>query len=153
MKTLIAILILASFLQATILPLDLALMIIILRTYIKDDSSNLYLAFFVGLLVSHLTISPLCILSLIYLGLTKATRMLNRSRLSEHIVTVIPLVFVLFVVKELTLGFSTIVNLWPEVFVSEAKNLFIESLLALPVYLVIRFWEERFVVKDIKLRV
>lgn len=147
MKTLIIILILFSFLQATILPLDLVLIVIILRAYLRDDSTDLFLGFGVGLLISLLTFSPLGFLSLIYLSLVQVARMSTKTNFSHHILTVVPLIFILLSAKELILGvfLQASTQIWPKVI--------LESLLALPLYILLRFWEERFSVRDIKLRV
>lgn len=147
MKVLIATLVLASFLQATVLPFDLVLLILVLRAYIVNDKNNLVLAFLFGLLISHLNTTTLGLQSIIYLILVQGARIVSRLPISNNIFTVIPLVFISASLNALVTSFLTqsSLQLWPKVF--------IESMLALPVFIFIRFWEERFVARsDIKLK-
>ena len=81
MKTFVITLIIAAFLQTTILPIDLVLLILICRTYIKSEKSNLYLAFAFGLLNSHLNLNLLGLQSLVYLFFVQTTESLSKMRL------------------------------------------------------------------------
>lgn len=136
MKTLIIILIIVSFLQTTIWPLDLVLVILISRAYLKAQKSNLYLAFFLGLLISHLTLLPLGVKSMVYLAVVQIIQVLSKSRLSGHPLLIIPLTFVLLLADS---GLSPAV--WA-------------SLASLPVFYSLKMWEERFTpTKEIKLRI
>lgn len=147
MKTLIAILILSAFLQTTIFPFDLTLIILLLRTLIKPSKSNLYLAFLTGLLVSHLSSAPLGLYSFIYLLLVQLGLILAKSRFSNHMLIIYIEVTAFLVIENLSLSLfvGQSVMLWPKVFV--------ESLLTLPIYIVLRLYEERFVInKEIRLR-
>lgn len=147
MKTLIAILIITSFLQTTILPLNLVLIILICRSYIKDDKANLYLAFALGLLTSHLTLMPLGLNSLIYLILIQITQILAKSRLAGNLLLIFPITFILLSVNDVISSFL-IKNLFFSV------ETFLESIFALPIVYLVRLWEERFIVrKEIKLKV
>ncbi len=138
MKTLVVILIIASFLQTTILPLDLVLMILICRSYIKSEKINLYLGFGFGLLISHLDLMVLGPISIIYLILISLTQILSKSRLAGNPLLIVPVSFILLSLQTLQLS----------------SSIFIESLLSLPMVYLIRFWDERFIVrKEIKLRV
>lgn len=147
MKTLIAILILLSFLQTSIIPVNLVLIILVLRAYIRVDKSNLMLAFFFGLLVALLSHTNLGLTALIYLILVNITHLLSKSPLSKNIFSVAPIILVSSVILEL---FSSVsVNqtpiFWP-------KTL-IDGVLSLPLYLGLKIWEERFVVRtNIKLK-
>ena len=147
MKILIAVLILLSFLQATIIPLELVLIVLVLRSYIKIQRSNLILAFVFGLLISHLNFTPFGLQSLIFISLVQITHMLSKSPMSNHPVAIFPLVMLMGALDHsltsLILGQS--LSLWPKVF--------IEAVVSLPIYIAVRFWEERFTVKDIKLRI
>lgn len=148
MKILIFILILAAFLQASILPFNLVLLILVLRSYIVSEREDLFLAFFFGLLVSHLEVTPLGDQSLIYLILVECARVIGRLPLSNNILTVLFLAFFSTcfnnVAIDLTTGAS--IQLFP--------NVFISTVLAIPIYVALRFWEERFVVRpEIRLKV
>lgn len=145
MKTLTAILVIASFLQATILPINLVLIILICRAYIKADKANLILAFAAGLLVSHLSLSPLGFQSVIFLILIQITLVLSKSQVASHPLFIIPLTFILLTLNDLAL--FRVIN-----FIFLPSRV-LESLLSLPIFYLIRLWEERFIVKkDIKLR-
>ncbi len=148
MKTLIIILILISFLQSTIMPLELVLLVLICRSYIKEDRTNLYLAFAFGLLTSHLTLTPLGLNSLIFVILVQITQVLSKTRLAGNLLLIIPLIFILLSAKELISLF-----LIRQTF-SLSPTILLESLLAFPILFVVRLWEERFVVrKEIKLKI
>lgn len=148
MKTLITILIIAAFLQTTIMPINLVLIILILRSFLKMDASNLYLAFFIGLLMSVLDFKPLGFYSLIYLAATTGTQLVTRLRFSNHLVIIFPTVIFFLVAEKLVLSLTIgeSLQLMPQILV--------EAVLVLPTYILLRFWEERFIVRrDIKLRV
>src|SRR3972149_6802836 len=90
MKTLIIILTVAAFLQTTILPIDLILLILICRAYVKSEKANLYLGFFFGLLVSHLNLTSLGVQSLAYLAFIVATESLVKLRLAGNPLLIVP---------------------------------------------------------------
>ncbi len=148
MKTLIAMLIICSLIQYTILPIDLVLIILICRSYLKSDKNNLLLAFSFGLLNGLLNISTLGLTSLIYLFLVAITESLSRSRLAGNLLLIVPLSLVFLTINQLVI--SVYLHQYLELF----PKILIESLLSLPVLYFVRLWEERFIVrKDIKLRV
>ncbi len=136
MKTLIIIFVIASFLEATVLPLNLSLVILICRAYLKAQKSNLYLAFFLGLLISHLTLGPLGAKSMVYLVFVQITQALSKSPLAGHPLLIVPLTFVLILVYS---GLSAAI--WA-------------AFASLPVFYLLKIWEERFIpAKEIKLRI
>ena len=148
MKTLIFILIVISFLQSTILPFNLCLIILICRSHIRSDKYNLYLAFGFGLLISHLTLTPLGVYSLVFLILTQSANLLSKTRFTVSSLFVIPVVFLSLLLNNLIT--SLIIN-QPIII---GLQIFIESGLSLPVFYLVRLWEERYIVrKEIKLRV
>ncbi|MBI2334731.1 hypothetical protein HYU96_02920 [Candidatus Daviesbacteria bacterium] len=136
MKILVILLFIASFLQASVLPLNLVLIILICRAYLKAQKSNLYLAFFFGLLISHLTLTPLGEKSLVYLVFMQIIHVLSKSRLAGHPFLIWPLTFILVLADS---GLSS--ALWA-------------AFVALPVFYSLKIWEERFIpAKEIKLRI
>jgi len=146
LKTLIGILIVLSFFQSSVMPLDLVLIVLICRSYIRIDRFNLYLAFAFGLLDSHLNLNTLGIRSIIYLSIVQTTQIISKSRLTGNPFLIIPLSFILLVIKELLMGETPL----PKVF----NTVLPEALLSLPIFYIVRLWEERFIArKDIKLRV
>lgn len=148
MKTLIVILIIAVFLQTTIMPMNLTLIILICRAYTKISKSNLYLAFVFGLLVSLLNFTTLGFDSLLFIISVQLTESLSKTRLAGNSILIIPLSFILLAFSYLS-NFMLVNQTW-ELF----PKVVIESLIALPVLYIVRLWEERFIVRrDIKLRV
>lgn len=148
MKTLITILIICSFIQSTILPIDLVLIILIARSYVRSDKSNLWLAFGFGLFNAYLNLTPLGLQSLIYLVLVGITESLSKSRLAGNSFLIVPLSLILLSINQVV----------PLIFVHQSVQLFprvfTEAFLSLPIFYLVRLWEERFVVrKEIKLRV
>lgn len=136
MKTLIIILIIVSFLQSTIWPLNLVLIILISRAYLRAQKSNLFLAFFLGLLISHLMLLPLGVKSIIYLVIVQMIQVLSKSRLAGHPFLVVPLTFIVILADS---GLSAAI--WA-------------GFVSLPVFYLLKDWEERFVpAKEIKLRI
>jgi len=137
MKTLILILTIIAFLQTTILPLNLVLIILICRSYTKADKANLYLAFVFGLFSAHLDLTVLGLQSITYLIIVQITESLSKTRLAGNPLLIVPVSLVLLLLTTL-----------------EFPKIFLESLLALPILYLIRAWEERFIIrKEIKLRV
>ena len=148
MKTIIIILIIAAFLQTTILPLDLVLIILICRAYVRAEKQNLYLAFFIGLAQSHLKLTPIGIQSILYLLFVQVTQMLSKSRLAGNSFIIIPLSFTFLATFEVIN--SQVIHQNLQIF----PKVLIESILALPTLYILKLWEERFIVpKDIKLKI
>ncbi len=148
MKTLIVILIIAALVQSAILPVNIVLIILLCRSYIRADRANLFLAFAFGLFLSHLNLSIWGLESIVYLSLIEITGWLSKSRLASNSFLIIPIIFVLLSVHDLVFSF----------FIHQSfefsSKIFIESLVSLPIFYLIRFWEERFIVhKSIKLKV
>ncbi|MBI4038076.1 rod shape-determining protein MreD [Candidatus Daviesbacteria bacterium] len=148
MKTLLAILILAAFLQSAILPLNLVLVILLIRAYVRPNKNDLYLAFFFGLLTSFLENYPLGVHSLIYLLLVQLTHSFARLPVAKNIFSQTVLIFISLLVNDLTISliFKTSWQIWPK--------LLLEIILVFPVYFLVNFWEERFIFKkEIKLKI
>lgn len=147
MKTLIIVLIIVAFLQTTILPVDLVLLILICRAFVKSDKSNLYLGFFFGLLTSHLNLTHLGFHSLIYLFIIQLTENLSKSRLAGHPFWIVP-------ISLFFLSLNQMVNSFFSYQIFSLQKLLFASFLSLPILYLVKLWEERFIVrKEIKLKV
>lgn len=147
MKTLIIILIIVAFLQTTIVPIDLGLLILICRTYVRSGKSNLYLAFGFGLLVSHLNLISFGFQSLIYLIIVEATESLSKLRLARNPLLIVPISLVF-------LSLNQVVNSAINHQTLEFLKIIFAALLSLPILFLSRLWEERFTVqKEIKLKI
>lgn len=148
MKTLIIILIIASFLQATIIPINLVLIVLICRAYVRPDKTNLLLAFSFGLLTSHLNLNPFGLESMIFLVIVQISGALSKSPLATNYLTIMPISFGLLSLN------LTISSLLTNQAIHLMPQILLESLLSLPIFYLVRFWEERFVIrKEIKLRI
>lgn len=148
MRVFIAILILGSFLQATIIPINLVAILILVRAYIKVEENNLYLAFFIGLLVSLLENTALGLVSLLYLFLVGAMQLFPKIPISKSLMTSMPFMIVILILNDVATSLirGSSINIWPQII--------FEGILILPIYIALRMWEERFVVRrEVKLKV
>ncbi|MDO8570178.1 MAG: hypothetical protein Q7R97_01165 [Candidatus Daviesbacteria bacterium] len=146
MNLLIAILFFIIFLEGTILPFDLVLVILITRSFIVQEKSNYYLAFFFGLLASLLLGYPQGLLSLIYLFSVQISHIIKSTNLAAYWIAVLPLTFFCLLIEQFILQLLNISNF-------NLILIIIPTILVLPVYFIVRIWEERFIVsKDIKLK-
>jgi rod shape-determining protein MreD len=148
MKPLIFVLSLLAFFQVTFIPLDLVLIVLVIRAFIRVEESNLYLAFFFGLLISLLEQNLLGIHSLVYLTLVQLSHLVTKAPFSKNVLTVIPLVFVALLIDDVIISAMTFksIQLFPKII--------IETTLVLPIYIVLRIWEERFIIRnEIKLKI
>ncbi len=140
MKILIIILIIVSLLQSTILPINLVFIFLICRAYLKVDKANLYLAFAFGLLAAFLDLKLLGLQSIIYLISVQLVQVLSRSRLAGNSLLLVPI--------------SLVVLFLDQLLISRQSSVVLESLLSLPIFYIIKLWEERFFVpKEFKLKI
>lgn len=153
MKTLIAVLIISAFVQTAVIPVNLILLILIARSYLKAESSNLYLAFAFGFLTAHLNLSSLGLTALSYLIFVSGVSALSKLRMAGNPLAVIPVSF-------LILSADKIITMYLQsgIFLRFSSSWFTElifaSVLSLPVLYAVRLWEERFIAhKDIKLKI
>ena len=139
MKALIIILVLMAFLQSALLPVDLVLVMLIVRSFIISARNNLWLAFGFGLFVSLLTAQILGLHSLIYLISVILVHVAKKSQLTGSWLTVLPLVLtssiLLQLIQLLTLGQSIS---W--------TNILYQLFSTIPIYFGLKLWEERFVI-------
>ncbi len=148
MKTLIFILILLAFLQTSIIPINLVLIVLVLRVYVTQEKQNLYLAFALGLLISFLTNTPLGFYSISFLVIIELVSLIRKTPFLGHLITVVPLTLTALILQSVLelIFLKQSLIIWLPI---------IGAVLALPTYFLIRFWEERFVAKNtqIKLKV
>lgn len=143
MKTLTVILILLAFLQTSILPVNFGLILILVRAFIKQDRANFLLGLSFGLLLSHLMHLPLGLLSAVFVILVELVYLWSKTPIARNALTILPISVVALLIVEKLSGTTQI---WPQIFW--------EIILILPIYLLVRFWEEQFTPpREIKLRV
>lgn len=147
MTVLLSILLFLSFLQGALLPFDLVLIFLLVRSFITSGKENLWLAFSFGLLVSVLQGSLLGFFSLVYLTAVVTSHLIRKTHLASHWIAILPLSIVFLLAERF------LVN----VFFGSTLNysfLLVETALVLPFYFALRLWEERFVVKkEIRLKI
>lgn len=139
MKALIIVLVLLAFFQSALLSADLVLVLLVVRSFLVSEKSNLWLAFGLGLLISLLTAQPLGLVSLMYLVSVFLVQLAKNSRLTSSWWSVLPLVFVC----------SFILQLAHLLFLGQSITMltvFYQLLSTIPLYFGLRLWEERFVV-------
>ena len=142
MKTLIGVLIFIAFLQTSVLPLNIVLIILICRSYLRTDKANLFFAFAFCLLLSYLNLNLMGFLSIIYLIIIQATQILSKTRLAGNSLLIVPLVFIALSINDLLLRDFNL------------TKIILESIFSLPIFYIVRIWEERFIVrKEIRLKV
>ncbi len=147
MKLFIFLVILSAFMQTSFVPLNLCLILIISRSYALPTKSNYYLALFGGLLVGLLSVYNLGFYPLIFLSAVFCIQIIRGLPFTNHFFTVIPVSFLILSITLWSENFflNIPVNYWSGL---------IGSLLCLPIFLVIRQFEDSFVVKKgIKLKV
>lgn len=146
MITLIFILVLLAFLQSTILPFNLVFLWLLSRAFLVEEKANYYLAFFLGLLLSLLLNYPLGFLSLIYLLAVLTIRLIKAAQLSSSWLAILPLSALLLL---LDLGAKSLILKNSLDF----SSLIWQIILILPIFFLLKFWEERLIIKsEIKLK-
>lgn len=144
-------LLILSFLQGSVVYFNLVFIAIICRSFVTPERSNFWLAFGFGLLLSILLGYPLGSLSIIYLVIVWLIQFARKAQVVSNWVVVLLSMFFLLGINQIFLNVlngSSIINSlrW--------SALLTEVILVLPIYLLVRFWEERFITrKDIRLKV
>lgn len=135
-----------AFTQSAFLPFNLVLVLLVARSLAVEDRNNLVLAFAGGLVLSFLTQVNLGYWPLVFILTVKLTAMVKKLPISFN-----PLI--IFLSGSVIV---LLVALTGSLFINEKIQIFshiIESVLIVPVFYLVRAWEERFVVKGaIKLR-
>jgi hypothetical protein len=147
MKIYIFLLILAAFLQTSFVPFNLVLLLLIARAYVIDDSTNLYAAFASGIFLGILSSENIGFLALTFLIAVKIASLMRKLPISTNVLTIIPVSFIIIL----------LVTLSQNLLFSESLNLPLiiqETIISLPIFLGMRFWEERFLGKsDLRLKI
>lgn len=131
MKTIFFILLLASFLQITILPVSLVLIILIARSFIISSKENLYLAFIFGLLISHLQFTPVGLTSVFYLLSVQTLNLWSKFPISNNLLIIFSYIILVLFLNDLFFSWITksSFQIWPKILV--------EGLLIIPIYLIL----------------
>lgn len=147
MRYFIFLLLLSAFLQTAFIPLNLCLLLMICRSYAIEERENYYLGFASGIFLSILTATNLGFWTFIFVLYVKIIHAIRRLPVTARGVTIIPVSFLLF-------SFSAFLEYLIMGVSFSFFSVLISSLLSLPIYLVIKIWEDRFIAKpEIKLKV
>lgn len=138
---------LLSLFETTWLSYSVVVLALIIRSFIAPQKENYYLAFGFGILLSILLNQPIGILAILFLILVFIVQTIRLSQIASFWLFILPLSVCLLILFELAeqvfLGISL-----------NFSNLIWQGIWVLPIYFLIRFWEERFVPqKDIRLKV
>lgn len=127
--------------QSSLVDLDLVAAFLIARSFTSYGESNMYLAFGFGLLTSLLTGGILGQSSLVYLVFVLITQFIKVLPVHANWLTILPLSLGLFFLQQIFIYLIYQVSI-------DLKTVLIHSLLVLPIYVLLKFWEERFVAKE-----
>lgn len=147
MRLFIFLLLLSAFLQTSFLQINLCLILLISRSFAYEESENYYAALFGGLLLGFLSTANLGFWPIVFLLVVKLAHLIRRLPITANFLTVIPASLLIILVSSYveSLSYKTTINF---------VLIVLEAVLALPIYLLIRYWEERFVVKpELKLKI
>jgi hypothetical protein len=139
MKLTIFLLTLAVFIQTAFLPVNLVLIFLISRTLVIDNRSNLHLALYAGVLMGVLMSVNIGFYPLLFLVIVQWLNMLKKLAISNS----------LLIVPVLTFLSLLLIAISEQLFLKQSfnfMNIIVQSVLSLPIYILIRFWEERFIV-------
>lgn len=140
MKTLLLSIILFAFLQSAIFTLNFVLVILVARNLVVDDTENLFIAFFGGLILSFLTQVNLGYWPLVFILVVKLGQLAKKLPVSFNVLTI-------FIAGSLQIALVVLLN---KIFLGERIEIYphlIEAVLVVPAFFLIRMWEERFVAK------
>lgn len=137
MKAFMLILIVAALLQSSVVPFNLVLLLLLARSLVKPSLGNLWLGFFSGILLGLLTSQNLGFYALVLVGMVELMNLLKSAPVSSNYLTV-PLVAAVLL----------IVSVLEQLFLHQLSNwnlIVVETALFLPVFVTVKFWEERFI--------
>lgn len=147
MRVYLIALILLALVQSSLLPVNLCLLFIIAKSFAKYGKENYYLGLLAGITLGILTTANLGFWALIFLMVVYTTHLVRKLPITANFLTILPVSF----------GIILIVTLVESFFLSQKINnwmIIIEPVLTLPLFILIKIWEERFVVRDdIKLKI
>lgn len=125
---------------------DFILLILVTRSLIISDTSNFWLAFTFGLLYAFLANFPLGSLSLIYLLLLFLSQLTKKFTVHASWWYIFPFAFLLFALGSFLESFFLHFDF-------NLKNILLLAIFSLPIYLFLKFCQERFIPqKEIRLK-
>jgi len=131
-----------TFFQGALLPVNLVLMVILVKSFVTNSPSNYWLAFLFGLLVSLLSGYPLGLVSILYLIFVAVVYIVKQVEFSSHWLLTFALIFILLTANRIVLDLFTGASFGSGV---NSGVMLAEAVLILPVLFLVRLWEERFI--------
>ena len=146
MKLFIFLLLIAAFLQTSFISLNLCLIILICRSYAIHQKENYYLALFSGIFLGILSSANLGFWPLIMIGTVFIIHAIRLLPITGRVLTIVPVaLLVLFSASGLEKLLLNTTFVWWQPILS--------AIIALPIFIVVREWEERLITKPgIKLK-
>lgn len=131
-------LIIITLVQSALFPFDILFLILIIRSLVIPGKGNYYLGFFLGLLASVLTNSPLGWVSLCYLLTIKIASIISAQALKTHFLWCLPLSFLLVI-------FNSLLNKFLSGTSFSYGNIIYQMAFVLPIYFLYILLEDRLV--------
>ena len=139
-------LILAALLQTTFIPVNLVLILILARSFIAEDRSNYFAAFGAGIILGVMSTQNIGIWATIFLVVVRIIHLIKRLPIFENARTFLPTALLIL----LTVKFFEMLIFSQK---TDYRVVVIEAVVSMPIFWMIRIWEERFIVKpQIKLK-
>jgi hypothetical protein len=146
MRPFLIILILAVFIQSSFIPLNLVLVLLIVRVFVVEDTANYWFGLLSGTMLGILTSVNLGFWTLFFLLAVKLIYLIRKNSLTHNTFAIVPIAFI----------FCLLAGFYEKLFLSQTVNFYkisAEALITFPFYIFFRYWEERFIVKrDTKLK-
>jgi hypothetical protein len=146
MKLFLFILFITALVQTSFIPLNLCLILLIARSYAVHNSNNYYLALLSGILLGVLTSFNIGFYAILFVLAVFLIHLIRLLPITGKFYTVWPVTFVVLSLAMVAENFvyHSEFNWWHPV---------IGAFIAVPVFIFVREWEERFVAKPgIKLK-
>ncbi len=128
--------IIAAFLQTTVINLQLSLMILLSAALLRRDNLALYLSLFAGILIGTLSGINLGYYSLVYLAIVQGIRIYRRAPIHGNILFIAPAAVSAFFVFQL----ASLIYLHTSL---DLVKIIFDSLIFVAFYWLIQFFEDR----------
>lgn len=137
MRLFITLIVIALFLQTSFVPLDICILLLISRSLVFPNKTNLILGFSAGLVLGFLSSINLGFYAISFLIIIELVHLINRLPVLTKFWAVVPVTFVMLM----------LLSVFELLILRKTMNLtiiIIESFLVVPVFLFIKFYEDRF---------
>lgn len=146
MKLSFLLLILVSFIQTVLIPLNLVLILLVTQTFFTSSKANYHVALIIGILVGVLSSTNIGFYPILFISCVFLVNLSKHLPFSSGIKIFIPVMFISLI---LSYGFEIFVLRQTET----VQKVALETLISIPVYMVMRLWGERPSIRDGRLRI